>query len=417
MAKYNPDSWPAVWVLQLIANGNLHSFYTSREWKRLRREVLKHQRRRCWDCAHKAPAVNTRGVTVHHVKPLRERPDLALSEYDEAGNINLVCLCASCHWDRHHKQTAYDSVWGDCDSLYMLDMWQLRHFNLENSRILEGCTNYNLQYKVAAAETGVKRVLLTASQASGFVVGSTVSVGDKDSNSSADRYNTWMRDIADKVRVKSIETVTVGGTDYSAVNLDVADSFDVPETAYISSMPWHSGATEALPGHSDGAPGSLTNGKYPCRWAGVEMLNGAYVIGLDPLWNVATVDGGVTYTAMACRDSEKEASSVTANHVKVAEKTFASVNAWNYELSMQNDSTESLLPDKTGGGETVGMKSAFFVNGSAGVRCPWRCGLLGAAGFAGAACAYGDFSPAYSDWYGVPRLKGSGKKRGEWAGF
>ena len=82
MAKYNPDSWPAVWVLQLIANGNLHSFYTSREWKRLRREVLKHQRRRCWDCAHKAPAVNTRGVTVHHVKPLRERPDLALSEYD-----------------------------------------------------------------------------------------------------------------------------------------------------------------------------------------------------------------------------------------------------------------------------------------------------------------------------------------------
>ena len=315
------------------------------------------------------------------------------------------------------KQTAYDSVWGDCDSLYMLDMWQLRHFNLENSRILEGCTNYNLQYKVAAAETGVKRVLLTASQASGFVVGSTVSVGDKGSNSSADRYNTWMRDIADKVRVKSIETVTVGGTDYSAVNLDVADSFDVPETAYISSMPWHSGATEALPGHSDGAPGSLTNGKYPCRWAGVEMLNGAYVIGLDPLWNVTTVDGGVTYTAMACRDSEKEASSVTANHVKVAEKTFTSVNAWNYELSMQSDSTESLLPDKTGGGETVGMKSAFYVDGSAGVRCPWRYGGLSGAGVAGAACAVGSNSPARSYWYGVPRLKGSGKKRGEWAGF
>lgn len=301
------------------------------------------------------------------------------------------------------KQTAYDSVWGDCDSLYMLDMWQLRHFNLENSRILEGCTSYNLQYKVAAAETGVKRVLLTASQASGFIVGSTVSVGDKGSNSSVDRYNTWMRDIADKVKVKSIETVTVGGTDYSAVNLDVADSFDVPETAYISSMPWHSGATEALPGHSDGAPGSLTNGKYPCRWAGVEMLNGAYVIGLDPLWNVTTVDGGVTYTAMACRDSEKEAGSVTANHVKVAEKTFTSVNAWNYELSMQNDSTESLLPDKTGGGDTVGMKSAFSVHGSAGVRCPWRYGNLNNAGIAGAACANGNNSPANSNWNGVPR--------------
>ena len=84
---------------------------------------------------------------------------------------------------------------------------------------------------------------------------------------------------------------------------------------------------------------------------------------------------------------------------------------------MQNDSTESLLPDKTGGGETVGMKSAFYVYGSAGVRCPWRYGVLLSAGFAGAACAAGHFSPAGSSWYGVPRLKGSGKKRGEWAGF
>ena len=315
------------------------------------------------------------------------------------------------------KQTAYDSVWGDCDSLYMLDMWQLRHFNLENSRILEGCTNYNLQYKVAAAETGVKRVLLTSAQAANFIVGSTVSVGNKGSNSNADRGNAYMRNIADKVKVVSIETVTVDSTSYSAVNLDVADAFDVPDTAYISTMPWHSGATEALPGHSDGAPGSLTDGKRPCRWAGVEMMNGAYVIGLDPLWNVTTVDGGVTYTAMACRDSENEGSNVTSNHVKVAEKTFTQVNAWNYELSMQNDSTESLLPDKTGGSETVGMKSAFFVDGSAGVRCPWRYGYLDYGGAAGAACAYGNSSPAVSLWNGVPRLKGSGKKRGEWAGF
>lgn len=84
---------------------------------------------------------------------------------------------------------------------------------------------------------------------------------------------------------------------------------------------------------------------------------------------------------------------------------------------MQNDSTESLLPDKTGGGETVGMKSAFYVDGSAGVRCPWRFGDLHYGGVAGAACAAGSLSPAYSGWAGVPRLKGSGKKRGEWAGF
>lgn len=43
-------------------------------------------------------------MIVHHVHPLRERPDLALSEYDERGQINLICLCESCHWERHHQR-------------------------------------------------------------------------------------------------------------------------------------------------------------------------------------------------------------------------------------------------------------------------------------------------------------------------
>lgn len=53
---------------------------------------------------HKSPARIRRGVIVHHVHPLRERPDLALSEYDERGQINLICLCESCHWERHHQR-------------------------------------------------------------------------------------------------------------------------------------------------------------------------------------------------------------------------------------------------------------------------------------------------------------------------
>lgn len=102
--KYNPDIWPASWILGLIAQDNLHAFYVSAEWKDLRKVVLKKQKSRCYDCMRKSPAVNRRGVHVHHVNPVRERPDLALSEYDELGNINLICLCDSCHWDRHHQR-------------------------------------------------------------------------------------------------------------------------------------------------------------------------------------------------------------------------------------------------------------------------------------------------------------------------
>ena len=104
MAAFNPDLWPASWILSLIAAGNLHAFYISREWRALAAAVRKEQRNRCWDCEHEIPARVRRGVTVHHVHPVRERPDLALSRYDEAGRINLVCLCDSCHWERHHKR-------------------------------------------------------------------------------------------------------------------------------------------------------------------------------------------------------------------------------------------------------------------------------------------------------------------------
>lgn len=104
---FNPDLWPANWILSLIARDELHSFYVSGEWKRLRRSALKKQKRRCWDCMHKSPARVTTGLNVHHVNPVRERPDLALSEYDEVGNVNLVCLCDSCHWERHHKRKVF----------------------------------------------------------------------------------------------------------------------------------------------------------------------------------------------------------------------------------------------------------------------------------------------------------------------
>ena len=104
MAVYDPDLWPANWILSLIARGEIKRFYKSREWKRMRRDVLKNQKSRCWDCEHKSPAENRRGRNVHHINPVRERPDLALSEYDEQGRINLVCLCDSCHWERHHNR-------------------------------------------------------------------------------------------------------------------------------------------------------------------------------------------------------------------------------------------------------------------------------------------------------------------------
>lgn len=106
MAEFNPDVWPASWILSLIANGSLHAFYVSRWWKDLQAEVLRDQKHRCWDCARKSPALVTQANTVHHVKPVRLRPDLALSKVDERGEPQLIALCESCHWNRHHERRA-----------------------------------------------------------------------------------------------------------------------------------------------------------------------------------------------------------------------------------------------------------------------------------------------------------------------
>ena len=106
--KYDPDTWPACWVLELIARNRLDLFYTSkRYWRPLREQVKREAKRLCYDCLHKSPAVINPidDGTVHHIHPLRERPDLALSRYDEQGKVNLVYLCPQCHWDRHHKRT------------------------------------------------------------------------------------------------------------------------------------------------------------------------------------------------------------------------------------------------------------------------------------------------------------------------
>lgn len=107
--EFDPDSWPACWVLGMIArDGDAHEFYVSPQWRAKRREVLRDQHGECWACKRKSPPVLTTAkdatLTVHHLLELRQRPDLALSAFTPDGKPNLVVLCESCHWDMHHNR-------------------------------------------------------------------------------------------------------------------------------------------------------------------------------------------------------------------------------------------------------------------------------------------------------------------------
>lgn len=87
---------------QLLGDGQNHDFYCWTAWLKCREQVLAYDRHECQLC--KAQGRYSRAVLVHHVKHLRDRPDLALSLFDpETGERQLVSLCKACHEAQHPK--------------------------------------------------------------------------------------------------------------------------------------------------------------------------------------------------------------------------------------------------------------------------------------------------------------------------
>ena len=170
-------------------------------------------------------------------------------------------------------------------------------------------------------------------------------------------------------------------------------------------MPWHSGATEALPGHKDGCTFSLTAGKTPLRVAGVEVLDGSYTIGLDPLYDTtANEAGGFDYTVYQCRDSQKLSGSITADYEDTGIVYSGMPSGWNYVKAFIKSKLGVLFPKLIGGSSTTYFKSAFYGTISAGVRCPWRFANLNNGGNAGLAAENGNNAPGNSNWNSRPRI-------------
>lgn len=90
------------WVSKLIEEDRLEEFYNSKEWRRLRKEVLVEYKHECQDCKDKG--YYNKANTVHHNQFVRKHPRFALSKtYTFQGKvyINLIPLCHNCHEARH----------------------------------------------------------------------------------------------------------------------------------------------------------------------------------------------------------------------------------------------------------------------------------------------------------------------------
>ena len=154
------------------------------------------------------------------------------------------------------------------------------------------------------------------------------------------------------------------------------------------------------------------------RVMGVELLDGAYSIGLDPLYMVSAGSDAShrNYQIFECRDSEKLEGSVTANYLDTGLGITDVAQGWNnWVKDFSRTRLGVLVPRLFGGSSGTYYRSAFHGASSAGTRCPWRFGHLGNGGSGGLAFEDGYLWPGGANWCGRPRLSGAGKKRGEWA--
>jgi formate-dependent nitrite reductase cytochrome c552 subunit len=91
------------WVSQLIADDRLHEFYVSKEWRKLRKEVLEEAKHggmtpECQIC--KANGFYSEANHVHHIQYVRRHPRYALSRtytYQGKERVNLIAVCKDCH--------------------------------------------------------------------------------------------------------------------------------------------------------------------------------------------------------------------------------------------------------------------------------------------------------------------------------
>ena len=301
------------------------------------------------------------------------------------------------------------------DLFYRQLMMIIKYATTHSQSIMAGCTSYSNQNQNLVEETGVMRVVLTKAQAAGYVIGSYVSIGDVGSNTNKDRYFSYIHNKAYSVKVTKIEDVDDSN---AAVYVNAPEAFDTTLTTWITTMPWHSGATDEVAG-SDGSPNSNTNGKDPYKIQGIETCIGAYEVLGNVVMDIVTgPDGNPARDVYVCEDASTLSSNIAtvrANYKKAIAQVAYTAASWKYITEETTDPNLGIMiPTKVGGGSTTGFADGLYTDaGTSGQREWLALGGLSSGAYAGLW-----FLAAYNGWSGTNWAVVSGVSpngtRGEW---
>nr|UVY57236.1 MAG: hypothetical protein [Bacteriophage sp.] len=301
------------------------------------------------------------------------------------------------------------------DLFYRQLMMIIKYATTHSQSIMAGCTSYSNRNQNLVEETGVMRVVLTKAQAAGYVIGSYVSIGDVGSNTNKDRYYSYMHNKAYSVKVTKIEDVDDSN---AAVYVDAPEAFDTTLTTWITTMPWHSGATDEVAG-SDGSPNNNTNGKDPYKIQGIETCIGAYEVLGNVVMDIVTgPDGNPARDVYVCEDASTLSSNIAtvrANYKKAIAQVAYTAASWKYITEETTDPNLGIMiPTKVGGGSTTGFADGLYTDAGTSGQREWLAlgGLsLGASAGLWLLAAYGGWSS--TNWYIVSGVSPNGT-RGEW---
>ena len=301
------------------------------------------------------------------------------------------------------------------DLFYRQLMMIIKYATTHSQRIMAGCTSYSNQNQNLVEETGVMRVVLTKAQAAGYVIGSYVSIGDVGSNTNRDRYFSYIHNKAYSVKVTKIEDVDDSN---AAVYVDAPEAFDTTLTTWITTMPWHSGATDEVAG-SDGSPNSNTNGKDPYKIQGIETCIGAYEVLGNVVMDIVTgPDGNPARDVYVCEDASTLSSNIAtvrANYKKAIAQVAYTAASWKYITEETTDPNLGIMiPTKVGGGSTTGFADGLYTDtGTSGQREWLALGTLNFGGYAGLWFLLASTGWSGAGWIIVSGVSPNGT-RGEW---
>lgn len=287
---------------------------------------------------------------------------------------------------------------------YITTTWWLKYGTRNSQSVMAGCTNYSVQYVSTVAETGVKRIIISNSNANYFDVGMTASIGD--TGSSVPDRNGWScHNKAESATITAIESYDENN---KAIYVDVYTAFDTTTTTYISTFHWRSGFSDNVLGR-DGCPCSvsdgLTNGKYPVVFQGIECFVGIYETVSNAIADI--VDSAGTRDIYITNDSSiltSTISDIKAKYQRLDNQiSVAKLNVWNYITAVSVDAENgAIIPTasgQSGSSSSTGYADAVYAdNGTSSQRELLAFGTLRTASYCGVSCVYCGLGLSSSNW-------------------